>query len=197
MSTVKKLSAPGRASVNQRFSQLASLGEVVFHIDDLAVLWGIQNANTLHTTLKRYAQQHLLHRVWRGMYSLRIPTQVDPLLLGLKALHRYAYVGGETVLFQAGIINQRPTALTLVSDVSSRFTIGDQSYLCRQLADQYLYQTVGISETDGIRRASVERAIADMLYLNPKVSFDAPIHWPAVRRIQRIMGYPVTPMSRK
>ncbi|OGI34273.1 MAG: hypothetical protein A2259_04395 [Candidatus Moranbacteria bacterium RIFOXYA2_FULL_43_15] len=176
-----------------RFAQLAAMGEVVFHGSDLAALWQITNKNTLYTTLKRYTQQNLLYRLWQGMYALKPATQIDPLFLGIKAMHTYAYISTETVLFNSGIITQRPSAITLISLTSRRFVLAGTEYSCRKLADEYLYQSEGIIEKNGVREASPERAVADLLYYNPHSYFDAPINWKEVRRIQKTVGFPLTP----
>jgi predicted transcriptional regulator of viral defense system len=181
-----------RSQAINRFAQLAALGEVVFHVSDAAALWGITDKNTLHTTLARYAKQGLIFRLWRGMYSVRPVNQLDPIFLGMKAIHAYAYISMETVLFQHGIINQKPTASTFISIASRRFRLLGHEYVCRKLADAYLYQSIGVIEEHGIRKASIERAIADMLYFNPKAHFDAEVDWDAVRRIQTEIGYPLT-----
>lgn len=176
-----------------RFAKLATLGEMVFHDSDLASLWQISDKNTLYTTLKRYTKQQLLYRLWKGMYALKPVEQIDPYFLGIKAIHTYAYVSTETVLFNSGIISQRPASISLISSISRRFSLAGQEYACRKLADQYLFQSVGITESDGVRWASPERAVADLLYYNPLKYFDAPINWKAVKRIQKNVGYPLTP----
>jgi hypothetical protein len=38
-----------------------------------------------------------------------------------------------------------------------------------------------------------ERAVADLLYYNPKAYFDAPLNWKKIQRIQKKIGYPLTP----
>lgn len=178
-----------------RFAQIARLGETIFHTKDLASLWQIQSANTLHTTLKRYTAKGLLYRVYRGLYALKPLDQLDPILLGLKALHSFAYISTETVLAKAGIIFQVSDTITLVSAKSRNFSIGDYYYDSRRLSVKFLYQPAGIIEQNGIKMATVERAVADLLYFNPKAYFDAPkfINWQKVKQIQKIIGYPLTP----
>lgn len=177
-----------------RFSQLAKLGILIFHTGDLANLWQIKNTHNLHVTLKRYAEKGLLTRIYRGMYSLKPVEELDPLLLGIKALHRYCYVSAETVLAEGGIIQQIIEQITLVSSVSRKFSIGNYNFHSRKLADKFLYNEAGITEKNGIRKASVERAVADLLYFNPKAHFDAErlIDWRKVRQIQKSVGYPLT-----
>lgn len=188
MSTVK------RNGISQRFLDLAILGEEVFHTRDLANLWEISDKNTLHTTLKRYTQKGLLHRIYRGFYSIRPIEEINPWELGLKAMHEYAYIGAETVLFTEGIINQWPHAVTIISSKSRRFTIGQNDYSARQLNEIYLYNPDGILIKNKFMVSTVERAIADILYFNPLYYFDNDklINWAKVKRIQKSLGYPST-----
>lgn len=177
----------------EKFASLAKIGEMVFHSKDLANLWHISNANTLHTTLKRYVQKGLLFRIYKGVYSLKPLGELDPVSLGVKALHEYAYVSCETVLSRAGIIQQSIPFITLVSAKSKQFTIGEWKYRSRKLSDQYLYNPVGIIEQGGVKIATPERAVADLLYFNPRAYLDASftIKWKKVSEIQRAVGYPM------
>lgn len=184
-----------RSQKDFRFAQISRLGGVLFHANDLANLWQIKDANTLHTTLKRYTAKGLLFRIYRGFYSLKPINELDPLPLGIKALHEYAYISTETVLAQAGVIFQKENFITLISSKSKKFVIGNYNYHSRKLDDKFLFNPAGIFEKNGIRFASASRAAADLLYFNPKVFFDAPglINWREVKKIQKEMGYPLTP----
>lgn len=177
-----------------RFAQIARIGEVVFHARDLANLWQIKDPNTLYTAIKRYTKRGSLFRVYKGFYSIKPIEQIDPLVLGIKALHKFAYVSVETVLFDAGIIQQKIGAITLISSQSKRFSVGDNKYISRKLNDKYLFNSAGVYEKDGIKTASAERAIADLLYFNSKAYFDADrlINWKKVKKLQKEIGYPLT-----
>lgn len=194
MSTVKSNKNNKKSSYLERFAQIAKLGEIVFHSRDLANLWQIDNKNTLNTTLKRYAKQGILYRIHRGFYSLKPPEEVEPFLLGLKVLHRYAYIGVETILSLSGFIQQQVNSITIVSSQSRRFSINGYCYYCRQLDDKFLYNPAGIIEENGIKKANIERAIADLLYFNPRFHLDTQnINWKKVKEIQQMLGYPLTP----
>ena len=177
----------------RRFVEIARLGEVIFHVSDLANLWNINNSNTLYTTLKRYSQAGLIHRIQKGMYSLIPVDDLDPSLLGIKAMHKYAYISTETVLFREGIINQKPRSVTIISSVSKKFIINSNTYISRQLNDRYLFNPEGIRKSNKILTASVERAAADLLYFNAKTYFDAAnlINWERVSEIQKALGYTI------
>lgn len=193
MSTEKKNAISDKSEYLNRFAQLAKVGGFVFHAGDLANLWQIQNSNTLYTTLKRYTKKGLLFRVYKGLYSLKPAGELDPLLLGLKALHTYAYVSAETVLVRAGIIQQKIDFFTLISSRSRRFSVAGNNYYARKLKDSFLYQPAGIVEEGGVKKATVERAVADLLYFNPKAHLDGAaskmIDWKKVKKIQKEIGY--------
>jgi hypothetical protein len=194
MYTVKNNNKSKKGLYLLRFSQIAKLGILLFHTSDLANLWQIKDPNNLHTTLKRYVQKGLLVRIYRGLYSLKPVEQLNPALIGLKALHKYAYVSAETVLSQNGIIQQKIDQLTLVSSISKKFSIEPFDFYSRQLADKFLYNEIGITVENGIKKASIERAVADLLYFNPSAYFDAEnlIDWRKVKTIQKAVGYPLT-----
>ena len=182
-------------TTSERFSRLARIGEEVFHIRDLANLWEIRDKNNLHTTLKRYAQKGLLFRIYRGFYAIKPLEQIEPWILGIKAVHCFAYIGTETILFRDGIINQKLNFITMLSSKSKNFTLGNNFYSSRQLDDKYLYNPAGIIKENNIQISTAPRAIADLLYFNPQYYFDnnSLINWPEVKKIQKLLGYPATP----
>lgn len=178
-----------------RFAELARLEETVFHTDDLANLWHITNKNTLYTTLKRYVERGLILRIHKGFYSIKPLSELSPFLLGIKAMHEFAYISTETILAEEGIIQQQLPFITLVSGKTKRFSVADYRYYSRELAPEFLYQDNGItSDTRGARKAGLPRAVADLLYFNPRAYFDAKhlIPWKEVRAIQKEIGYPIT-----
>lgn len=181
-----------RNTAGERFALLAGMNEQVVHADDLKNLWHIQNSATLRMTLTRYCQQGLLHRIHKGLYSLKPPTALSPYLLGIKAVHSVAYISCETVLFDRGIINQPPQYISIISSVSRRFSVLGKTYRSRKLADRFLFNNSGIEMQDGVRIASLSRAIADTLYFNPKKYLDVPtaVDWKTVQNIVHLIGYP-------
>ncbi|MDA1208667.1 MAG: hypothetical protein O2904_01395 [bacterium] len=166
--------------------------EVLFHTHDIAKLWNIDNENTLWTTLRRYCQQGLLYRLHRGLYSLMPTNNVSAEKIGAASLHEYCYLSTETVLARHGIILQQIKAITFVSTLSKKWQLSGHAFISRQLHPGHLHNTKGVTLHDGIYTASPERAIADLLYFNPKYHFDAPIDWSAVHAIQTHVGYPIT-----
>src|SRR3989339_2173792 len=159
-------------AISNKIAVLARQPDSIFHIQDLARLWNIEKMGTLYTILKRYTQQGILFRIYKGFYSLLPIDRLDPLFLGTKALHEYAYVSCESILVAEGLMTQIIHHHTLTSSHSRRFQIGKHSYVSRQLQDKFLYNPAGIIEKNGILMATKERAIADALYFNPMFYFD-------------------------
>jgi predicted transcriptional regulator of viral defense system len=174
-----------------KIQKLMQDGRSLYHAQDLAVLWGIEKENTLHTTIKRYIQRGILYRIHRGFYATVPILEIDPVLLGLSSLRRYGYLSTESVLAQNGIIFQQIKKITLVSNLSRQFKITNHSFLVRCLKEEFLYNEAGISVTSQGRIASVERAVADLLYYNSHYHFDAPnlINWKQVEKIKNKIGY--------
>ncbi|MFA6392606.1 MAG: hypothetical protein WCW54_00770 [Candidatus Paceibacterota bacterium] len=184
-----------RKSDGERFAQIALLGESIFHADDLANLWNIRNKNTLHRTLFRYVKRGLIYRIYNGLYSIKKIGELDSYLLGIKSLHRPAYISCESILYEYGVLNQRPQIITLVSSISKSFSIGQMHYRSRQMRDEYLFNDSGIEVIDGVRKASLARAVADMLYFNREKYLDAfdskLIDWILVEKIIKDVGYQI------
>ncbi len=180
----------------ERIVKLIHTGEAVFKADDLANIWGITDNNTLHVMLYRAVKKKLFYRLAKGVYSILHPDQVDPGKLGIRMLHGHSYVSTETVLAEEGYISHVTPAMTFMSSRSLKWSVplggSEQNYISRQLATQYLYNDAGIMTQGGIRKASLYRAIADMLYLNPRYHFDHPVDYVKVKAMQKSIGYPIT-----
>jgi hypothetical protein len=163
----------------------------LFHTNDLAVLWGIANKHTLYMTISRYIYKEVLFPVYKGLYSTVPIDSLNPLEVGKAVIHRYTYLTTESVLSQAGVISQAIYDYTFVANQSKRVTVGPWSFRYRQLKDEYLHNPAGIANQNGVFVATVERAIADMLYFNPKYHLDITenVDFEKVILIQEEMGY--------
>ncbi len=180
-----------RISKDNKIAILARQREVIFHTQDLMVLWGLYNKNTLYTTIKRYCQQGVLFRIQKGMYSIVPINEIDPWLLGVMALRGHAYISTESILAKEGIINQLSDKITLVSNKSLKFKIAGYNFVSRKIADRFLVNSTGIIEKQGVKQAGLVRAVADMLYFNPHFHFDNRklVDWRAVKKVQQEVGY--------
>jgi hypothetical protein len=175
-----------------RISELLQLNRKIFHTNDLAILWGIANKHNLYMTITRYIDKGVLFPIYKGLYSTVPLASINPLELGQAIIHRYTYLTTESVLSQAGIISQTVYDYTFVADISKRVSAGPWSFRFRQLKDDFLHNPNGIVNRERVFVASTERAVADILYFNPKYNFDIPesIDFDKVRLIQKEVGYP-------
>jgi hypothetical protein len=116
---------------------------------------------------------------------------LDPRALGQAVIHNKAYLTTESVLAQEGIITQTTYMYTFVSSLSKKVTVGDTTFLYRKMSDKYLNNPAGVEAKDGFFEASVERAVADMLYFNPNYHFDLrdSIDWKKVKAMQKEVSY--------
>ena len=174
-----------------RISKLYQQPIPLSHTQDLALILGITNRNTLYTTTNRWVKKGVLYKIYKGFYSLYPLEKINPYLLGLVSLRDFGYLSCETVLFEKGVIFQPPAFISLVSNRSLRFKIGPHLYRVRQLKPEFLYHPAGIIKKGGVFKASLYRAVADMLYFAPFFHFDNPdrINWKEVERIQKMIGY--------
>ena len=174
-----------------KLNQLLKSGKKLFHTQDLALLWGSENRNTLYTTIKRYLKKGVLIKVSKGLYSTVPTDSLNVYELGTSLIHRFCYVSCETVLEKEGVISQKVYPIIFVSSVSQKIEFKEQSFVYRQLQDQFLHNPDGVERKNSYFIATKERAVADMLYFNTKYYFDNPslVDWEKVDRIQKAVGY--------
>lgn len=174
-----------------RISELINSDRRLFHTNDLAILWGIRNRNTLYTSIKRDVQKGILKPIYKGLYSTVPLAQLDPLELGKAIIHRYTYLSTESVLAREGVIFQSVYSFTFVSDINHKVSIGQWAFLYRKMKPEFLFNPAGITEQNNVFIATAERAVADILYYNPHYHFDAlaGIDLERVRAIKREVGY--------
>ena len=163
----------------------------IFSSSDLAVLWEIENKNTLWTTLKRYTQHQVLYRLQKGLYSTLPIAKLNPYEVGCAMSGPSAYISAETVLQNEGIIMQNISKVTLFGAKQKEFSIGKTNYLCRYLNPNYLLNRTDIIEKKTYTIATPARAVADILHLNPNYYFDNQL---AIKKlniiqIQQKVGY--------
>lgn len=180
-----------RKPQSEKVKLLLGSSQDLFHTQDLALLWEIDNRSTLYNTIRRYVKAGILNRIYKGFYSKKPLDQLNPVKMGIKSLHSFAYLSTESILTREGIISQDIPYITLVSDQSKRFSLKGHDYISRQMKDLFLFNEIEIGEENGIKKASIERAVADMLYYDSNYHFDAPnlINWDKVENIQEEVGY--------
>lgn len=174
-----------------KYETLLKQDKKTFHADDLALLWGIDNQGTLNMTLKRFVDRGILIRIHKGFYSTAPVSKLNLLDLGFAYLNTYSYVSLETILAREGLIFQDIKYITFVSSKSDTFELNGVKYKSRQLKDIFLNNTAGVTKVGNHYEATVERAVADILYYNPKYYFDnkSAIDFASVTKLQKEIGY--------
>jgi len=163
----------------------------IFNLSDLATLWGIENRNTLTTTVKRYKEREILFSLKKGLYAVLPINKLDSFELGCGLCGAFSYVSTETILANEGIIVQGLSVITLVGQKKMDFTVGENHFICRYLNPRFLVNRVGINDNLRYSIATKERAVADMLFFNPKYYFDNNIAVKKmnINKLQKEIGY--------
>lgn len=174
-----------------KIKQLLALNRKILHTQDLAAAWGMDNPNTLYTTVRRYKEKGILFPIRKGLYATVPLEKLDPFELGAAIANGYAYVSCETVLSLAGVIKQEVAAYTFVAQQFQDVELSGFKYRFRALPDQFLYNTAGIELRGGVLWATPERALADLRYFSPRYFIDSMnvLNARRVREMQREVGY--------
>ncbi|MBU0974961.1 hypothetical protein KKD03_04650 [Patescibacteria group bacterium] len=132
-----------------------------------------------------------LNRIHKGLYSTVPISKLDKYELGCAVSGQLAYVSAETILQNSGIIVQDVTSITLFGKKKKQFEINGVSYLCRHLNQKYLLNRAYIDDTQRFSIAMPERAVADILNINPRYYFDnqLAINLKKINNISRELGY--------
>lgn len=171
--------------------RLTTQNKRVFRNSELALLWGITNRNTLHTTLTRYQTREVLYRLTRGVYSVLPINKLNPYEIGCAISGPLSYISTETVMANSGIINQSVYTITLMGSKHKEFTVNDQKYLCRFLNPNFLVNRTEILEHNGYAIASDIRAVADIKHIQPKYYIDQgnQLNKVELEKLQKEIGY--------
>ena len=174
-----------------KLSLLLKSGRILLHTQDLALLWGIQNRHNLRITISRYIKRGILFKIFKGLYSTTPIDQIDRHQLGPILVHRFCYLSCEPILEEYGVINHKVFPLIYVSSVSKRIELNGSFYVYKQMKAEFLLNPEGVILKDGLYKASLERAVADIQYFNMNVYYDSPslIDWERVKDIKERVGY--------
>lgn len=163
----------------------------IFKTSDLALLWDIQNRNTLTKTIQRYIDRGILFRIYKGLYSTLPVEELNKYEVGCAIGGPFSYISAESILAKEGIIFQDIKKVTLFGKKKKEITVGNTTYLCRYLNDKFLLNRSGIKDSKGYSVATVQRALADLRHINPKffVDNDLSIDEGEVINLSKEIGY--------
>ena len=141
----------------------------VFRLNDVALLIGETNFQSLNKKLNYYVRTDKLQNPRKGIYT---KPNYNPEELAC-TIYTPSYISLEYVLQKSGIVFQYDSRITAVSYLSRTIEVASQTYLFRKIKGEILLNTAGIIRQDNhINIAIAERAFLDLLYLNTNYYFD-------------------------
>lgn len=141
----------------------------VFRLSDIAMLFPQAEGKYLSDRMGYYVQTKRLLNLRRGFYA---KPGYNPLELANR-LFTPSYISLEYVLQQAGVIFQYDSRYTSISYLSREVVIDGKTYSYRRIKEEIIMDTTGIIRNEETcNKATPERALVDMLYLNKDFYFD-------------------------
>ncbi len=141
----------------------------VFRFNEIAMLTGVQNFQSLSKKLNYYVHTGKLNNPRKGVYS---KPEYDPEELAC-SLFSPSYISLQYVLQKAGVIFQFDSRITSVSYLSRIIEIEDREFIYRKIKGISLVNNAGITrQNNNVNIAEPERAFLDLLYLEKEYHFD-------------------------
>ncbi len=141
----------------------------VFRLNDIALLVGETNFQSLNKKLNYYVHTGKLKNPRRGIYT---KPDYNPEELACN-IYTPSYISLEYVLQKSGIIFQYDSGITAVSYLSRSIEITGRNFLFRKIKGEVHVNTAGIKrQVNHVNIASAERAFLDLMYLNTEYYFD-------------------------
>ena len=141
----------------------------VFRLNDIALLVGETNFQSLNKRLNYYVHRGKLQNPRKGIYA-KPNFRSEELAC---SIYTPSYISLEYVLQKAGILFQFYSQITSLSYLSRSIEVTGRTYIFRKIKGEILVNTAGIIRHDNhINIASAERAFLDLLYLEKDSYFD-------------------------
>ncbi|MCK5415860.1 hypothetical protein KAI92_00345 [Candidatus Parcubacteria bacterium] len=150
--------------------QLIRTNKTVFSVNDLRLIWKIKDKNYLKTIINRLFKRGELIRVKRGIYSIKSLYNTFELASKIKVP---SYISLETVLQKKSVIFQDySNSVYSVSNNTIQYEVDKIRFNYFKLKDEILFNPLGVENKGIFNIASMERAVADRVYLTPGYYFD-------------------------
>ncbi len=143
--------------------------KTVFSIQDLTLIWEINNPRYLKTKINRLIKSNKIYLIRKGFYCLE--KNYDKIELANKMIVP-SYFGLYSTLAQEGINFQYDSRVYSVSNQSRTIIVDQTEYVYRKIKNSALLNPRGLSFLGDKTVSSKERAIVDILYLSPDFTFD-------------------------
>jgi predicted transcriptional regulator of viral defense system len=146
-----------------KLTKLLLSGRSVFTIDDLSVIWGQHKRSDTSQSAKEYVRAGSLIRIRRGVYALA-NAKLKPAEVANKLVVP-SYLSCESVLKKHGASFQFDDRVTSAALVSKSVDACNCQFRYYQVSSSIFYNGRGVFTKDGVTQASLERAVADCVYL--------------------------------
>ena len=141
----------------------------VFRLNDIALLVGETNFQSLNKKLNYYVRTGKLLNPRKGIYT---KPDYKPEELAC-TIYTPSYISLEYVLQKSGIIFQYDSSITAVSYLSRNIEVSGSMFLFHRIKGEILVNTAGITrQVNHVNIASAERAFLDLMYLNTEYYYD-------------------------
>jgi hypothetical protein len=153
----------------QNIKKIIDSEKTVFNIQDLKNVLKIPTLAGLNSFLRRAKSNEILINICNGLRALPKYNNFE-LACKLKSV---SYISLETVLVHAGVIFQNyENIITCISNNSKTSNIQDKIFRYSKIKDIILYNTLGIQIKKTYMIATPERALCDLVYLNPDINIE-------------------------
>jgi predicted transcriptional regulator of viral defense system len=172
-----------------KYNLLLQSGQNVFNIDNLSVIWGQKKRSDTVQSVRNYVKSGQLFRLRRGLYTLN-KDSLDVFEVANKAWTP-SYVSGQTILAKHGTTYQSISTVHSISPTSKKIMIEGTIFLFHMVKEEIFYNQLGIENRHGIYFASLERAVADLLYYsggNWQFENLENVNWEKLKEIALIYG---------
>lgn len=172
------------AQNNNIVVDIYQLPQTVFSLKELSLIFPQVSYDQLKNRIHYYIKAGYLVHLRKGFYAKKKYNRSE---LANK-LYTPSYVSLETVLYESGIIFQKPSSIRLISYLTRRISIDGISVSYQKAGSRLLTDQRGISVKDFVFTASKERAFLDTVYCYKSYHFDnlRLIDWKSVETLKSI-----------
>ncbi|MFH1566167.1 MAG: hypothetical protein ABIB98_03150 [bacterium] len=166
--------------------ELYKINRTVFTFREISMLFPDISYPNLRRRLNYYYTKGDIIKLRKGIYA---KEKFDPCEFAGK-VYTPSYISFETVLFNEGIIFQKPEAIIVASYLTRFIKSENVSIQYRKMKREVLYNMEDVIEKDGYFIASKERAFLDTVFLYKRYYFDnlRPLNWDRVFELSAIYG---------
>lgn len=166
-------------------AKLYQSSKTILSNKDLALIWEINDEQSLYAKTAYYVKQGALIRLTRGVFA-KIKN-FNPKELAT-SIYAPSYISFETALREAGVIFQHYEQIFVATKWTKNVTVDKYAFTFRKLKNSVLFNSAGVVNKDNYSIATPERAFLDMIYLFPNFYFDnlKSIDWEKCERLVKI-----------